>query len=121
MLVYVVTRNFAVTLPLCFLEGTHRRNFINKNGKVGGGQKSTIGIRNCNLRRIQVRKIRKLCLSTGFLTFFLPVHHPNNRAENISIFIFSLFQFTDQRKSSGVKEMLEEHLSSLHRHSKLGL
>lgn len=30
------TRNFAITLPMCFLDGTHRRNLIIKNG---GGDK----------------------------------------------------------------------------------
>lgn len=43
----------------------HRRNLANDVG--GGGAKSTMGIRNVNLRRIQMRKTGKIRLNQSLI------------------------------------------------------
>jgi hypothetical protein len=55
---------------------------------TGGGErvKSSMGTKNFNLGRSQVKKQGNIDL---FL-FFLPVHHLNSRFDNVSIFYLAL-------------------------------
>jgi len=51
----------------------------------GARGNSTVGIRNYNLRKIQLRKIGKIRLKAAF-HLFLSLHHSNNPIRNISTF-----------------------------------
>jgi hypothetical protein len=50
-----------------------------------------MGIGNCNVQRIQVRQIRKICMNTGF-SFFLSSHHPNISFRKYLFFYSPLFK-----------------------------
>lgn len=54
-------------------------------GGKRGCTKSTMGIGNVNLRRSPVRNTRRSRLNACF-SFFLSLHHPTNRLDNIYIF-----------------------------------
>ena len=62
--------------------------------------------RNFNLWRSQMRKMGKTLLTAGF-SFFLFIHHPHKRLENISIFfLFSPLQLSSQNAILGQKKYL---------------
>jgi len=54
---------------------------------------STRGIKDFNFLRSEVEKDGQ----DWFVLFFLPLHHPNNRSENINTFSFAPSQLSNQK------------------------
>jgi hypothetical protein len=69
----------------------YERNLANNIGVGRRGEESTMGIRNFNLRRNEVRNMEKIGLNDGFSFFPLSLHHSNHSLENIYIFYLPLF------------------------------
>jgi len=91
--VYMVGFNsvICVCVCVCVCWRAVRRNLANNSG----GPKSTIGIRNCNLRRRQVRQRGTIGLNqsrTLTLTFYLPLLNSvakKNYSDYIYIYIWA--------------------------------
>jgi hypothetical protein len=64
---------------------------------IGEGTKSTMGIRNFNLRSSQVTKIGKICLNVRF-SFFPSLYHSNYSFENNYLFLFVPLQISNKKK-----------------------
>ena len=77
---------------------------IGEAKRRGWGDKiDAMCIRNFNLRRNQVRKMGQTCMNAEF-SFFLCLHHQNNRVENFSNFVFAPLQLSSQKTIDGYKK-----------------
>jgi hypothetical protein len=74
---------------------------ITLRGGGGRGSKIDQGISNFNLRSNQVRKLGKIPLKTAFFIFFVSLHHPHNRLENISVLYLPLFNSVSRKILKG--------------------
>jgi len=64
-----------------------------------------MGIRNFNLRRDQIRMMRKISFS-GASSLFMFLHHPNDRLENSSVYL-PLSKSVAQKLFLGIKSIEE--------------
>jgi hypothetical protein len=76
--------------------------WCNVAGKIAGGGRQN---RSCvlNLRRSQVKNKEKI----GFVLFFLSLHHPKTRFDNVSILCLPLFKSAAKKTIPRYKKILK--------------
>jgi hypothetical protein len=77
-----------------------------------GSTNKTMVIRNFNLQTSQVRMMEKVRLKAG-ASYFLPLHCPNNRAENTTFYL-PHFKFVGNRLFLAIKNKGGAYAPPLH-------